>query len=64
MPDEMRGDAPRDRDLGWAEHDEERLLRWAGVSLAEKLRWLEQMHRLALTLQQSRRSRSSGEIPR
>jgi hypothetical protein len=40
---------------GWDAHDEERLRRLARVPLAEKLEWLERMHRLALTLRAARR---------
>jgi hypothetical protein len=61
MKGEASGRDPRSWGNGWAGHDEERLLRWARSSLAQKLEWLEQMHRLALTLKESRRSRSSGD---
>jgi hypothetical protein len=43
---------------GWVAHDEERLRRLARVPLAEKLEWLERMHRLALSLRDARRRRT------
>jgi len=46
---------------GWDAPDEERLRRAAEVPLSEKLAWLERMHRLALTLRDARRRRSSRD---
>lgn len=63
MAVERPGRTAGHRGNGWEGHDEKRLLCWARVPLEEKLAWLEQMHRLVLTLQQSRRSRSSRDNP-
>jgi len=46
---------------GWDAPDEERLRRAARVSLAEKLEWLERMHRMALTLRAARERRSDED---
>ena len=43
---------------GWDAPDEDRLRRVARVPLAEKLAWLETMHRMALTLRAARRRRA------
>jgi hypothetical protein len=46
---------------GWDGPLDDRLERWGKVTLADKLEWLEQMHRLVITLQTARKSAQSVE---
>jgi hypothetical protein len=41
---------------GWDEHESLQLRRLASLSLADKLLWLEQAHRVVIQLQSGRRS--------
>jgi hypothetical protein len=60
---------PDDRDQqrvwerGWDEHERLQLLRMAKLSLAQKLEWLEQAHRLVLQFEANRKSRDSSNAP-
>ena len=49
---------PRDEilwEVGWQGHESAQRRRLAAMSLAEKLRWLEEAQKLAVRLQESRR---------
>jgi hypothetical protein len=59
---------PEDRDseyvweAGWDEHRQRQLERLAKLSLAEKLEWLEQAHRVVMQLEKSRRAAGPGDL--
>ncbi len=48
---------------GWDEHERLQLVRMAKLSLAQKLEWLEQAHRLVLQFEANRKSRDSSNAP-
>jgi hypothetical protein len=56
---------PVDRawDCGWEEHRRRQLKRFARLSLAEKLEWLEEAQRLAETLHAQRRPAAGSDCP-
>lgn len=58
----MSGDQGWDR--GWDEHRRGQLRRWAGLSFAEKLAWLDEMQRFVDAVRKSRASLVSDGNPR
>ena len=44
---------------GWAEHERAQRRRYAQLPLEDKIRWLEEAHRLVLTLHEDRSARAA-----
>jgi hypothetical protein len=57
---ERRVVAPRSDRWGWEEHQRAQRRRFARVPLADKIAWLEEAHRLVLTLEKQRPAKIDG----
>ena len=67
MPDKLHPDnrAPEDRvwERGFEDHELQQMRRLAKLPFAEKLKWLEEAHRMVLHMQKGRESRSKPNDP-
>ena len=49
-------------EIGWDGHREAQLRRWAGLTMAQKLEWLEEAHYFVLQIERARNKRGVAGV--